>query len=130
MNGYHADVFDAVRLNKDFRRVLYTTKHTQLVVMTIPPGGEIGSEVHQGIDQVLIAVAGSATSVLDGEERPFTVGDVVVVPEGTRHNFVNHGAEPLRIITVYGPPDHAPGTVHRTKADAERDEGDVPPRES
>ncbi len=107
--------------------MLFSTKHTQLVVMTIPPGGEIGSEVHEGIDQVLIAVDGSGTSVLDGEQRPFVAGDVVVVPEGTPHNFVNTGDGPLRIATIYGPPDHPPGTVHHTKADAERDERDKPP---
>lgn len=127
-NGYRADLFGEAAANEDFRRVLATTKHTQLVVMTIPPGGEIGSEVHDGIDQVLIALAGNATSVLDGVEQPFARGDVVVVPQGTRHNFINTGSEPLRIITVYAPPDHRPGTVHRTKADAERDTGDVPPQ--
>jgi mannose-6-phosphate isomerase-like protein (cupin superfamily) len=127
MSGYHADLFGAARANEDFRRVLYTTKHTQLVVMTIPPGGEIGAEVHDGIDQVLVALSGSGTSVLDAAERPFGAGDVVVVPEGTRHNFVNGGSEPLRIATIYGPPDHAPGTVHHTKADADRDERDLPP---
>jgi mannose-6-phosphate isomerase-like protein (cupin superfamily) len=127
MSGYQADLFGETRANEDFRRVLYTTKHTQLVVMTIPPGGEIGQEVHHGIDQVLIALGGSGTSVLDGRESPFTTGDVVVVPEGTGHNFINRGSEPLRVATIYGPPDHAPGTVHHTKADAERDERDVPP---
>jgi mannose-6-phosphate isomerase-like protein (cupin superfamily) len=128
-SGYHGDLFGDARANEDFRRVLATTKHTQLVVMTIPPGGEIGSEIHHGIDQVLIALGGSGTSVLDDVERSFTKGDVVVVPEGTRHNFVNNGSEPLRVVTVYGPPDHAPGTVHHTKADADRDESDNPPRE-
>jgi mannose-6-phosphate isomerase-like protein (cupin superfamily) len=127
MNGYHADLFGAARTTDDFRRVLFTTKHTQLVVMMIPPGGEIGSEVHDGIDQVLIAVDGSGTLVLDGEESPFLAGNVVVVPEGMRHNFINTGHAPLRIATIYGPPDHAPGTVHHTKADAERDEHDKPP---
>jgi mannose-6-phosphate isomerase-like protein (cupin superfamily) len=126
-NGYRANLFGAAATNTDFRRVLATTRHTQLVVMTIPPGGEIGSEVHQGIDQVLIAVEGSGISLIDGDERPFAPGDVVVVPEGTTHNFVNTGSEALRIVTVYGPPDHAPGTVHATKAEAERDMSDVPP---
>ena len=122
-------MFAAARANEDFRRVLATTKHTQLVIMTIPPGGEIGSEVHDGIDQVLLAVEGSGTSVLDGAETPFAAGHAVVVPEGTRHNFVNTGETPLRIVTIYGPPDHRPGTVHHTKADADRDESDVPPEE-
>jgi mannose-6-phosphate isomerase-like protein (cupin superfamily) len=127
MNGYHANLFGEARDNEDFRRVLHTTKHVQLVVMTIPPGGEIGEEVHDGIDQVLLALSGSGTSVLEGQKRPFARGDVVIVPEGTRHNFVNNGSEPLRIATLYGPPDHAPGTVHHTKADADRDNHDKPP---
>jgi mannose-6-phosphate isomerase-like protein (cupin superfamily) len=127
--AYRGDLFGQVRANQDFRRVLATTRHTQLVVMTIPPGGEIGAEVHHGIDQVLIAISGSGTSELAGEVAPFTAGDVVVVPEGTHHNFVNTGTEPLRIATVYGPPDHAPGTVHRTKEEADADEADVPPQE-
>lgn len=126
---YHGDLFGQVRANDDFRRVLSTTRHTQLVIMTIPAGGEIGEEVHDGIDQVLIAVEGRGTSVLDGQRRPFAAGDVVVVPEGTSHNFVNDGDAPLRIATVYGPPDHRPGTVHHTKDEAEHDEGDVPPQE-
>jgi mannose-6-phosphate isomerase-like protein (cupin superfamily) len=125
--AYHADVFTAARTNEDFRRVLATTKHTQLVVMTIPPGGEIGEEVHDGIDQVLIALEGGGTSVLEGVETPFAEGHAVVVPEGTRHNFINTGSTPLRIITIYGPPDHRPGTVHHTRAEAERDSSDVPP---
>jgi|SRR5947208_10977907 len=127
-SGYHGDLFGQATANEDFRRVLATTKHIQLVVMTIPPGGEIGSEVHHGIDQVLIGVEGTGTSVVDGVQRPFAAGDVVVVPEGAEHNFVNTGAQPLRVVTVYGPPDHAPGTVHHTKADADRDEHDLPPQ--
>ncbi|MEV4518180.1 cupin domain-containing protein [Dactylosporangium sp. NPDC049525] len=126
---YQGDLFEEVRSNEDFRHVLHTTRHTQLVIMTIPAGGEIGEEVHEGIDQVLIAVDGRGTSILDGRKQPFTAGDVVVVPEGTRHNFVNDGDGPLRIATVYGPPDHRPGTVHHTKAEADHDEGDVPPQD-
>jgi mannose-6-phosphate isomerase-like protein (cupin superfamily) len=126
-NGSHLDLFGETRANEDFRRVLATTNHTQLVVMTVPPGGEIGAEVHTGIDQVLVAIEGSGTSVLGGVERPFEPGHVVIVPEGVAHNFINTGSRPLRLATIYGPPDHAPGTVH-TKADAERDEEDQPPQ--
>ncbi|HEX6873282.1 MAG TPA: cupin domain-containing protein [Micromonosporaceae bacterium] len=125
---YRGDLFGQARDNDDFRRVLATSPHTQLVVMTIPPGGEIGSEVHDGIDQVLIAVEGRGISILGGDERPFDAGHAVVVPQGTRHNFVNTGSDPLRLVTIYGPPDHPPGTVHHTKADADRDESDVPPQ--
>jgi mannose-6-phosphate isomerase-like protein (cupin superfamily) len=125
---YRGDVFGAARASDDFRRVLATARHAQLVIMTIPPGGEIGAEVHQGIDQILIAVDGSGRSEIEGEPAPFTAGDVVVVPEGTRHNIVNTGDIPLRVVTVYGPPDHPPGTVHHTKRDADEDEADVPPQ--
>lgn len=126
--AYVGDVFTAARASDDFRRVLATAKHTQLVIMTIPPGGEIGTEVHRGIDQVLVVLDGTGKSVLDGREYPIGSGTAVLVPEGTEHNFVNTGEDPLRIITVYGPPDHRPGTVHHTKADAEADEGDEPPQ--
>lgn len=121
------DVFAAVRGSDDFRRVLATGDHTQLVIMTIPPGGEIGSEVHNGIDQVLIILDGTGVSILSGVERPIGPGGAVLVPSGVEHNFVATGGEPLRIITIYGPPDHAPDTVHRTKAEAEADEHDQPP---
>jgi mannose-6-phosphate isomerase-like protein (cupin superfamily) len=127
MEGYHGDLLDQARANDDFRRVVTTTAHTQLVLMTLPPGEEIGSEIHKDTDQILIGIEGSGTSVLEGVERPFARGDAVVVPQGTRHNFVNTGSEPLRLVTIYGPPDHRPGTVHHTRADAEQDEADVPP---
>lgn len=120
-DSYRANLFGEVMANEDFRRVLATTRHTQLVVMTIPPGGEIGSEIHDDIDQVLIAIEGRGTSVLDGVEASFIAGDVVVVPEGTRHNFVNTGTTPLRLATTYGPPAHRADTVHATGKDAERE---------
>lgn len=124
---YVGDLFGELRANPHFRRVLCTTEHTQLVIMTIPPGGEIGTEVHHGIDQVLIAIEGSGNSILGGVVRPFAAGHAVVVPEGTEHNFVNTGTGPLRLVTVYGPPDHRPGTVHHTREDADRDSGDIAP---
>jgi len=114
----------------DFRRVLWTGKHTQLVIMTIPPGGEIGEEVHEGIDQILSFVSGTGEARVGGETKPVEPGDLVVVPAGTKHNFVNTGPNPLVLYTVYGPPDHAPGAVHRTKeeADAAEESGeDEPP---
>jgi mannose-6-phosphate isomerase-like protein (cupin superfamily) len=126
-NGhYFADIFAAVRGSDDFRRVLGTAEHVQLVIMTLAPGEEIGEEVHPGNDQVLLAVEGRGVSVLEGERRPFEAGYCVMVPQGTLHNFINTGDGPLRLVTLYGPPDHRPGTVHKTKADAEQDEGDHP----
>jgi mannose-6-phosphate isomerase-like protein (cupin superfamily) len=87
--------------------------------MTIPPGGEIGEEVHDGTDQVLAFVEGVGEAILDGESRPVGPNDLVFVRAGTRHNFVNTGADPLRLVTVYAPPEHEPGTVHQTKAEAD-----------
>lgn len=117
--AFRADLFTAARASDDFRRVLATGAHSQLVVMTIQPGDEIGAEVHQDIDQVLIALDGAGVSVIEGDQAPFVAGDVVLVPGGVDHNFINTGTVPLRIITVYGPPEHPAGTVHPTKADAD-----------
>jgi mannose-6-phosphate isomerase-like protein (cupin superfamily) len=113
-----------------FRRVLWTGQYTQLVTMTIPVGGEIGAEVHEHNDQILSFIAGQGEARVGGETKPVVPGDVVVVPAGTKHNFVNTGDEPLVLTTLYGPPDHAPGTVHRTKEEAEAAEAageDEPP---
>jgi mannose-6-phosphate isomerase-like protein (cupin superfamily) len=92
--------------------------------MTIPPGGEIGEEVHPDTDQVLVFVEGSAEARLEGDATSAGPGDLVFVHAGIRHNFVNTGADPLRLITIYAPPHHAPGTVHATKAEADAAEND------
>lgn len=115
----HFDTAALADTSTDFRRVLWTGAHTQLVVMTIPVGEEIGAEVHTDNDQILSFVSGIGAAQVAGETRPVTAGDVVVVPAGTEHNFVNTGTEPLVLTTIYGPPDHAPGTVHRTKSEAD-----------
>ena len=104
----------------DFRRVLATGKYTQLVVMTIPPGGEIGEEVHEHNDQLLTFVSGVGEARVSGETKEVNPGDLVFVHAGTKHNFVNTGPNPLVLYTVYGPPDHAPDAVHRTKEEADR----------
>ena len=117
----------------DFRRVLWTGKNTQLVIMTIPPDGEIGEEVHEDTDQVLTFVSGVGEARVGGEKRAVHAGDLVAVPAGTQHNFVNTGPNPLVLYTVYGPPDHAEGAVHKTKEEADRleEEGkDEPPQSS
>ena len=108
-----------VRENDDFRREVLTAEHSQIVLMTIPPGGEIGDEVHDGIDQTLVFEEGEAEAVIAGESFPVRTGQVVLVPAGTRHNFINRGSGPLRLWTVYAPPEHRPGTVHHTKAEAD-----------
>src|SRR5688572_16376414 len=117
--SYLAQIAEATRANSDFRREIHTAEHVQVVLMTVPPGGEIGAEVHRGIDQVLVFVDGTGEADLDDRTSPVGPGTLVVVPSGTRHNFRNTGAEPLRLYTIYGPPEHAPGTVHRTKAEAD-----------
>jgi mannose-6-phosphate isomerase-like protein (cupin superfamily) len=117
--GSQVDFVTAARSNEAFRREIMTGDHSQVVVMTIPPGGEIGEEVHDGTDQVLAFVEGVGEAILDGESRPVGPNDLVFVRAGTRHNFVNTGADPLRLVTVYAPPEHEPGTVHQTKAEAD-----------
>jgi mannose-6-phosphate isomerase-like protein (cupin superfamily) len=94
--------------------------------MNIPPGGEIGEETHEGVDQVLVFIDGEGAAMLDGERSAVGPGRLVLVPAGTRHNFINTGSSDLRLYTVYAPPEHAAGTVHRTKADADADEHDRP----
>jgi len=126
----HYTIATVAEKNPDFRRVLWTGKHTQLVVMTIPPGGEIGLETHEHNDQILSFLSGTGRAFVGGETRPVKQGDLVVVPAGTEHNFTNTGPNPLVLSTVYGPPDHAPGTVHATKKEADAAEAageDEPP---
>jgi mannose-6-phosphate isomerase-like protein (cupin superfamily) len=120
--GYVADIGDRARLNSRFREVLATGPHSQVVVMSIPPGQDIGAEVHETVDQVLVIVSGEGVAILDGERTPIGPGWLVQVPAGTHHDLVNTGATDLRLYTVYAPPQHAPGTVHETKADAEAGE--------
>jgi mannose-6-phosphate isomerase-like protein (cupin superfamily) len=113
-----------------FRRVLWTGEHTQLVIMTIPVGGEIGTETHEDTDQILTFVSGVGEAVVGGRTKQVAQGDLVAVPAGTKHNFRNTGANPLVLYTVYGPPEHADGVVHATKeeADAAEEAGaDEPP---
>jgi mannose-6-phosphate isomerase-like protein (cupin superfamily) len=124
------DFLGLARQNDAFRRVVLTGRFGQVVAMAIPVGGEIGEEVHEHVDQLLVFVEGAAEAVLDGERFPVAPGELVFVHAGTRHNFVNTGDVPLRLMTVYAPPEHAPDTVHRTKAEADRAEAegtDQPP---
>ncbi len=113
------DILEAAWRNDAFRREVLTGVHEQVVVMTIPPGGEIGEEVHPETDQVLAFVDGRGEAQLEGVASPVGPNDLVFVRAGTRHNFVNDGDVPLRLITVYAPPEHAPGTIHQTKAEAD-----------
>jgi mannose-6-phosphate isomerase-like protein (cupin superfamily) len=126
----HFEIATVAEQSADFRRVLWTGEHTQLVIMTIPPGGEIGEEVHDDTDQILSFVSGIGKAVVSGRERKVKAGDIVVVPAGKKHNFLNEGPNPLVLYTVYGPPDHADGAVHKTKEQADKLEAagkDEPP---
>ena len=116
----HFEIATVAEQSADFRRVLWTGEHTQLVIMTIPPGGEIGTEVHDDVDQILSFVSGVGKAVVSGRERKVTAGDIVVVPAGKKHNFLNDGPNPLVLYTVYGPPEHSDGAVHKTKEEADR----------
>lgn len=126
----HFTIATVAERSADFRRVLWTGQYAQLVVMTIPPGDEIGAEVHEDTDQILTFVSGTGEADVGGETRSVAQGDLVAVPAGTRHNFRNTGVNPLVLYTVYGPPEHAPTTVHATRAEAEAAEAsgeDQPP---
>jgi mannose-6-phosphate isomerase-like protein (cupin superfamily) len=120
MSGYSVDIERATLENEDFRRVLFTASHSQLVVMTIEPGAEIGLERHDGVDQFIRVEAGEGEATLDGERHVLGDGSALVIPSGTEHNVINTSrTDPLRLYTVYSPPEHPDGTIHRTKAEAD-----------
>lgn len=123
MKGYVIDIEKEAFANGNFRKVLYTSKHQQLVVMDIVPGGEIGEETHADVDQFLRVEMGQGKAILDGVEHEVSDGWSITVPAGTKHNVINTSPEvPLKLYTVYSPPNHKDGTVHKTKADADADE--------
>lgn len=122
--SYKGNIIEEVNDNNNFRKVIFTGAKSQLVVMEIPPGGEIGEETHEHVEQTLFFLGGAAKAFLNGEEKDIKEGDVVVVTPGTKHNFINTGEEPLKVYTVYAPPNHIDGTMHKTKADADLDRAD------
>lgn len=117
--GFCDDIEDLTEENEDFRRVLYTGRHLQLVLMTLQPGEEIGEEVHPDRDQFFRIEEGEGVIDIDGHANPVEEDIAVIVPAGARHNVRNAGDEPLRFYTIYGPPEHKDGVVHRTKQEAE-----------
>lgn len=126
MTGYLGSIEVETLENTYFRKVLYTSKHLQLVVMCLQGGEEIGNEVHPDVDQFFRIEAGAAKFVLNNnEERLAQEGDAVIVPAGTWHNVINRsGQDPLKLYTVYTPPQHPDGTIHRTKAEADAAEAE------
>lgn len=119
--SYNTNIIKDTQENQNFRRVLFTGKKSQLVVMNIPVGGEVGEETHKNVEQTLFFLSGTGEAVLDGEKSPIVAGDVVVVTPGTKHNFLNTGTDALKIYTVYAPSNHIDGRIHVTKADADAD---------
>lgn len=122
MNEFVKDIKDQAKQNEYFRRVLLTSEHTQVVIMSIPAGGDIGLETHTDNDQVLYLVEGAGKVILNGKESTFEVGDLVLVKAGVKHNFVTVGETPMKIITTYSPPHHPTGTIHKTKDEADQAE--------
>ncbi len=121
MKGFVGNIEKAAQANENFRTVLYTARFSQIVVMSIPVGGEIGEETHQ-LDQFLRVESGTGTAILDGVSHAIADGYAILVPAGTKHNITNTGDTALKLYTVYAPPNHKDGTVHATKEDADRDE--------
>jgi mannose-6-phosphate isomerase-like protein (cupin superfamily) len=121
---YVVNIKEAAKKNDFFRKVLFTGAKSQLVLMSLLPGEEIGTEVHN-VDQILYAVEGDGKAVLEGVGRKFEKGEIVCVPAGVQHNVINSYDKPMRLFTIYAPPEHAAGTVHRTKAEADMAERPV-----
>ena len=121
MKGYVENIEEATVANQDFRRVLYTGKNLQLVLMTLQPGEEIGEEVHEDRDQFFRVEEGRGTVYIDGAPNQVEDDFAVIVPAGARHNVVASGDQPLKLYTIYGPPEHRDGVVHKDKAQADAD---------
>ena len=120
MAGYLTDIERKTLSNANFREVLFTGPHAQLVVMALAPSEDIGLETHDDVDQFIRVEAGEGTAVLDGKEHSLKDGSAVVIPAGTAHNIINSSRkEPLKLYTIYSPPEHPDGTVHKTKAEAD-----------
>ena len=119
MKGFADDIEKLTEENDNFRQVLYTGQNIQLVLMAIQPGEDIGEEVHEDRDQFFRFEQGSGEVMIDGVTNQVKADDGVIVPAGANHNVVNTGSEPLRLYTIYGPPEHLDGTIHKTKADAD-----------
>jgi len=124
VKGYIKNIGEAVKENENFRQVVYTAKHCQLVLMSLKPGEDIGEEVHDNVDQFFRFEEGSGKAVLDGVEHEIVAEFAVLVPAGTKHNIINTSdSDSLKLYTIYSPPNHKNGTIHVTKADAVAEEG-------
>ena len=124
MKGFNANIEELTVNNNNFRQVLYTAKHCQLVLMSLPVGGEIGAEVHEENDQFFRFEAGQGKAVIDDNEYAVSDGSAIIVPAGAEHNVINTGEEPLKLYTIYSPAHHKDGIVRATREEAEANEED------
>lgn len=120
MHGFVEDIEDLAVKNTNYRRVLYTARHSQLVLMALKAGEEIGAEVHK-LDQFFRVEEGAGEAILEGVRSPIRAGFAILVPAGAKHNIVNTGTAPLKLYTIYSPPNHRNGVIHPTRRDAEAD---------
>ena len=119
MRGFRVNIEQTSMKNNSFRRVLFTAPHSQLVVMSLKPGEDIGRETHEDVDQFIRIEAGRGKAVLDGQEQALIAGSAVIIPAGAEHNIINTSpSDALKLYTIYSPPNHPDGTVHETKDDA------------
>jgi mannose-6-phosphate isomerase-like protein (cupin superfamily) len=116
--AFNKDIKKLAMKNKNFRKVLSTAKNSQIVVMSLRPKEDIGMEVHKDVDQILVFLSGTGEAKVGGVKSRIKKDSIVHVPMGTWHNFTNTGESTMKLFTAYSPPEHKPGTVHRTKADA------------
>ena len=121
---FQTNIIKAISENDDFRQVLFTGEKSQLVLMDIPPGGEVGQETHKYVEQTLYFQTGTGRAILDGKTTPVGPGDIVVVTPGTEHNFINTGNLSLKILVIYTPPNHIDGRIQHTIADEKADTAD------
>jgi len=124
MKGYVNNIEKETKENDNFRKVLYTGRNSQLVVMSLKPGEEIGMEVHNDIDQFVRVEEGEGKAIIDDIEHDIEDDWAVVVPAGANHNFINTGDEDMKLYTIYSPPEHKYGTIHPTKADVQEEHFD------
>lgn len=125
MIGYVGNIEELTLANNYFRQVIYTGQHTQLVLMCLQTNEEIGEEVHEVVDQFLRIEEGEGKVIMNGQEQAIKAGSAIVVPAGTKHNVINTSADkPLKLYTLYSPPHHKDGIVHKTKLEAEADQTD------
>lgn len=125
MEGYVGNIEKLTLSNINFRKVLFTGQHAQLVVMSLLPNEDIGAEVHQIVDQFLRIEKGEGKVIINNEAHPIKDGDAIIIPAGAQHNVINlSSTEQLKLYTIYSPPHHKDKTIHKTKSDAIKDESD------